>query len=466
MNCPTCGAMILDGASYCGRCGLQVGIPPFKSTQLRSQPPKDNKVLWIVAIVVIVVVVVPIVLSAVLYFMVLGFGGTSTQTPFSVLTKSAVAGGYKFTFGPVTKDTPWGDARILLSDQSGTAAWSPTTADLDGGIAALWVGGSQTLGTLNVFDNITDIQGNGFVNQGDSFTLTLGTGQVFSSSTIYTVTVLHNPTGAEICHIIFQGDAETAPVSSLTKSTITYGFRFTLGPTTRDTPWSDVTVLLTDGLNTIAWSPMTTDLDNGTIATWNRIAAVANLGTLSVNLSIVDLTGNGIVNQGDYFALTLGPGQTFSAATNYSTTVIFEPLGVEICHTNFQGEALTTPTMALTKSTISTGLKFTVVGITIDTQWGDVQLLLQNGTSTVSWRLTTAGLTGAAGKTYNGAAQAIGGGRNVYLNVTDLVGNGYVNGGDYITLGPGTSFSSASAYTLTLVYVPTGSEMTHMTFTG
>ena len=204
MNCPNCGASIHDGASFCERCGIQIGIPPFKSSQLRPQPTKDNKVLWIVVIVVIVVVVVPIILSAVLYFMVLGFDGTSTQTPTSNLTKSTVTDGDKFTFAPMSVDTQWGDVTILLSDGYSTAAWTPQTTGMDNGVTTTWVGVPQMLGSLNVFDNITDLEGNGFINQGDYFTLTIG-GGTFSAATTYWVTIMHDPTGAEICHSYFQG---------------------------------------------------------------------------------------------------------------------------------------------------------------------------------------------------------------------------------------------------------------------
>ena len=204
MNCPNCGARILDGGSFCERCGLQVGTPQFKSSQLQPQPTKDNKVLWLVAIVVIVVVVVPVVLAVVLYVMVLGFGGTSTQTPTSSLTKSTVTGGDKLTFAPMSMDTPWGDVSILLTDWNTTVLWSPLTTDLDDATTAEWVGGSQMLGTLKVFANITDLAGNGYVNQGDYVTLTVG-GGAFSATTTYTVTIMHDPSSAEICHITFQG---------------------------------------------------------------------------------------------------------------------------------------------------------------------------------------------------------------------------------------------------------------------
>jgi flagellin-like protein len=132
----------------------------------------------------------------------------------------------------------------------------------------------------------------------------------------------------------------------------------------------------------------------------------------------------------------------------------------------FGGGGTQTPTMQVTKSSTSTGLRFTVAGITKDTQWGDMKILLQNGTTTASWPLTTAQLTGGAGKTYTAAAQSSGTAQTVVLAVVDLVGNGYINGGDYITLTPNNAFLASSSLTLTLIYVPTGSEMTHVTFTG
>jgi hypothetical protein len=336
MKCPNCGASVLDAASFCERCGLQVGIPPFKSSQLRPQPAKDNKVLWIVAIVVILVVVVPVVLSAVLYFMVLGFDGTATQTPTSSLMKSTVTGGDKFTFAPMSMDTPWSDVTIMLSDWSSTVFWSPLTTDLTDATTAEWVGEWQMLGTLNVFANITDLAGNGYVNQGDYITLTVG-GGAFSAATTYTVAILHEPTGAEVCHTYFQGEAEITPVSSLTKSTISNGVKFTFAPMSEDTPWSDVSVLLTDGSNTKSWSPLTTDLDNGTTAKYNSIAAAANLGTLRVNMTIVDLAGNGYVNQGDYVTMTVGSGQAFSNTVTYTITIMHDPSSAAICHLDFQG---------------------------------------------------------------------------------------------------------------------------------
>jgi len=156
-------------------------------------------------IATILMVAITVVLAAVLYVMVLGFGGTSTQTPTSSLTKSTVTGGNKFTFAPMSKDTPWTDVSILLSDGSNTATWTPLTTDLDNGTTAKWNSAAKLVGTLSVYLNITDLAGNGYVNQGDYLTATLGNGQAFSSSTTYVITIMHDPSAAEVCHTNFQG---------------------------------------------------------------------------------------------------------------------------------------------------------------------------------------------------------------------------------------------------------------------
>ena len=156
-------------------------------------------------IATILMVAITVVLAAVLYVMVLGFGGTSTQTPTSSLTKSTVTSGVKMTFAPVSVDTQWSDVTILLSDGTNTQQWTPLTTDLDNATTAKYVSASKTLGSLTIYLNITDLAGNGYVNQGDYFTATTPSASTFSSATTYTVTIMHDPTAAEICHLNFQG---------------------------------------------------------------------------------------------------------------------------------------------------------------------------------------------------------------------------------------------------------------------
>ena len=155
-------------------------------------------------IATILMVAITVVLAAVLYVMVLGFGGTSAQTPESFLTKSTVSSGLELSFGPVSADMQWSDVTILLSDGTSTVHWSPATTSLDNATTSKQLLGTCTLGSLTVYCNVTDLAGNGYVNQGDYFVLTTAGGS-FSAATTYICAITYDPTGDEICHITFNG---------------------------------------------------------------------------------------------------------------------------------------------------------------------------------------------------------------------------------------------------------------------
>ena len=155
-------------------------------------------------IATILMVAITVVLAAVLYVMVLGFGTDTTTTPTSSITKSSVSSGVKMTFAPVSVDTQWDDITILLSDGTNTIQWTPATANLDNTTTAKELLGTDDLGSLAVYCNVTDLAGNGYVNQGDYFTLISGGGS-FSSATTYTATIMHSPSAGEMCHQTFQG---------------------------------------------------------------------------------------------------------------------------------------------------------------------------------------------------------------------------------------------------------------------
>jgi hypothetical protein len=169
--------------------------------------PESKHVGKICIILAIVGILITVGLAAVLYVMVLGFGGTSTQTPTSSITKSSVTFGVKYTFAPMSKDTPWSDVTILIQDQSGNpATWSPVTSDLDNATTSKKPFAAVALGTItSVWCNVTDLAGNGYVNQGDFVTFQTGSVSIFSSSITYTVTIMHDPSSAEICHASFNG---------------------------------------------------------------------------------------------------------------------------------------------------------------------------------------------------------------------------------------------------------------------
>ena len=203
MNCKGCGRQITDESVFCQYCGHSI-TGQMRPAQQPAQAKSGMSIAMIVVVVVIAFTLITVILAAVLYVMVLGFGGTSAQTPESFLTKSTVSSGLELSFGPVSADMQWSDVTILLSDGTSTVHWSPATTSLDNATTSKQLLWACTLGSLTVYCNVTDLAGNGYVNQGDYFALTTGGGS-FSVATTYTCTIMYDPTAGQVCRINFIG---------------------------------------------------------------------------------------------------------------------------------------------------------------------------------------------------------------------------------------------------------------------
>jgi hypothetical protein len=145
----------------------------------------------------IVSIIVTFGLAALLYAMVLGFGGEYIETPAATYSKSSVTGGWRITIIGITKsDVPWSNVRVHLTDGSDFAEWRPLTTDLDNspGITVSYT--ARPLGTISVALNITDLAGNGFVNGGDFFQVVSDTG--FLPSVVYRAVLIFEPSGEQI----------------------------------------------------------------------------------------------------------------------------------------------------------------------------------------------------------------------------------------------------------------------------
>ena len=147
-------------------------------------------------IATILMVAITVVLAAVLYVMVLGFGTGGTSTPSVQLTsRTAVTSpdGYKWTLTTPTAEVSWTDVTIILQQGTSSDSWTTISqTDLTGtGVMTDALGAGANLG---MYLNVTDLGGNGFVNNGDYFTLT-GT---FTSATQYTVILMHEPTDGQM----------------------------------------------------------------------------------------------------------------------------------------------------------------------------------------------------------------------------------------------------------------------------
>jgi hypothetical protein len=126
---------------------------------------------------------------------------------------------------------------------------------------------------------------------------------------------------------------------------------------------------------------------------------------------------------------------------------------------------VTTPTATYSRQTINGGQKINIVSITrTDVPWDDIRVQLSDGTNFAEWDAVTADLDGGMAITAHYGSLSLGA-ILVFCNVTDLAGNGLVNGADFFTLtGP---FSAGTTYTASLMYTVT-SEMigTGIYFTG
>jgi hypothetical protein len=52
---------------------------------------------------------------------------------------------------------------------------------------------------------------------------------------------------------------------------------------------------------------------------------------------VVDLLGNGMLDEGDYFILNTWLGTSFSPPQNYTVGIVYEPTGEQICRSVFHG---------------------------------------------------------------------------------------------------------------------------------
>lgn len=157
-------------------------------------------------IATILMVAITVVLAAVLYVMVLGFGGTTNTPAVNVLRKTSVTDGFKIEFTAPTSEVKWGDVTIQLTYSGGSASWTPTTAGLTG----TPIPKSEDLGEVDLTDTFTvsvvvyDLSGNGAMSNGDYIIITATEGS-FSNTVTYTLTMLHEPTDGSMLSYEFTG---------------------------------------------------------------------------------------------------------------------------------------------------------------------------------------------------------------------------------------------------------------------
>ena len=113
---------------------------------------RKNKEAVSPVIATILMVAITVVLAAVLYVMVMGFGGTSGNTPTATMTyQKTAAGTYTFTVAGVTRnDIKTTDVTIVISPSAGVTS-TPTYAGTYIGAGDTIVFSGLTSGTLYAF---------------------------------------------------------------------------------------------------------------------------------------------------------------------------------------------------------------------------------------------------------------------------------------------------------------------------
>lgn len=121
-------------------------------------------------------------------------------TPTATYSRTTITNGVQICVVAITaSDVSWDHVKVQLTDGTNSAEWSPTAANLDGGLAVSSNLTTQAMGSLTVCCIVFDIAGNGVVNGNDYFKLfTYSGGTAFSSSTTYTAVLVYEPSGETI----------------------------------------------------------------------------------------------------------------------------------------------------------------------------------------------------------------------------------------------------------------------------
>jgi FlaG/FlaF family flagellin (archaellin) len=149
-------------------------------------------------------VAITVVLAAVLYVMVMGFGGTSTQTPTGafVNTQKMNAETEIVTFGAISPVPTFANCQLRIDPPSGGVS---TTVNWATNGLNYTIAGTATTGVIfskSVTVAVTDLASDGKISNGDYVTMQLP-GAVALTSGTWTFTLIYTPTGASICSTTF-----------------------------------------------------------------------------------------------------------------------------------------------------------------------------------------------------------------------------------------------------------------------
>jgi flagellin-like protein len=146
-------------------------------------------------IATILMVAITVVLAAVLYVMVMGFGTTGNQTPLGSLTTVTKLSPttYKINFGVVSPDTKFEDCGARIDPVAGSLV--PVTTFNNEGM-------SPSNSVVDI--GLADLGDDGKISVGDYLIITTNTnGWAWTDAGDWTITVIFLATGGSICTKVF-----------------------------------------------------------------------------------------------------------------------------------------------------------------------------------------------------------------------------------------------------------------------
>jgi hypothetical protein len=130
---------------------------------------------------------------------------TDGLSPYARMSTEKTSTGAESTIVRISEEIQWNDVRIMLTDGMNSLYWEPSTGDLDNEPGVVEELESETLGTILVQCAVTDLAGNGLMDEGDFFTVSTWGGTSFSTATNYTLVVLYEPMSTSMCQSHFSG---------------------------------------------------------------------------------------------------------------------------------------------------------------------------------------------------------------------------------------------------------------------
>ena len=236
--------------------------------------------------------------------------------------------------------------------------------------------------------------------------------------------------------------------------------------------WDDVTILISDGADSVDLQVDQTALSTG--STSNYSCGVTKIGEYSMECVVIDAAGDGILGICDRIEILVRDDTRPEDIEYLWVVCIYEPADTAMLQEVFLFGAIPRSECAFTADGQSIILTFNPVHNgtgydyeLMDVLWNDVRVLISYEEYQIEWNPDGYLLGTGEPSTWISEGTQLGN-MTLICVVGDLQGNGLVNAGDTIevivTLGDG--FIPDIEYTLSIDYIPTDSDMYSAVFTG